>query len=112
MSEIKTKYMAFGKIKDVKLKLNGKLLEHVQSYKRLGNIISSIKQWRGIYLERIIHIYVKNQENLPLRSWTKQKNLHIPPQCISHMYQSIIQPILLYGSDIWGMNTAAHRFVR
>ena len=43
MSEIKTKYMAFGKIKHIKLKFNGKLLEHVQSYKRLGNIISSIK---------------------------------------------------------------------
>ena len=25
------------------------------------------------------------------------------------MYQSLIQPIFLYGSDIWGMNTAAQR---
>ena len=39
----------------------------------------------------------------------KTKSLHIPPHCTSYMYQSLIQPILLYGSDIWGMNTAAQR---
>ena len=39
----------------------------------------------------------------------KTKSLHIPPQCTSYMYQSLIQPILLYGSDIWGINTAAQR---
>ena len=46
-NEIKTKYMAFGKIEDVKLKLNGKSLEQVQSYKCLGNIISSTKTVTG-----------------------------------------------------------------
>ena len=108
-NEIKTKYMAFGKIKDVKLKLNGKLLEQVQSYKCLGNIISSTKTVTGdIFGENYEYLCEKARKST-FAMLNKTKSLHIPPQCTSYMYQSLIQPILLYGSDIWGMNTAAQR---
>ena len=101
--------MAFGKIKDVKLKLNGKLLEQVQSYKCLGNIISSTKTVTGdIFGENYEYLCEKARKST-FAMLNKTKSLHIPPQCTSYMYQSLIQPILLYGSDIWGMNTAAQR---
>ena len=103
-NEIKTKYMAFGKIKDVKLKLNGKLLEQVQSYKCLGNIISSTKTVTGVYLEKIMNIYVKKQGNLPLRCWTKQKvstYCHsVPPLCTNVWYNRFFCIVVISGEWI------------
>ena len=31
----------------------------------------------------------------------KIKMLEIPPSTVLHLYQTIVQPVLVYGSDIW-----------
>ena len=44
----------------------------------------------------------------------------IPPQCKLHLYQSLVQPILTYGSEIWGhdsnsnkaLDKTFHRYLR
>ena len=100
-NEAKTKFMTFGKEKHISLKLNGKPLEQVQSYKCLGNIVSGTKTVMGdVFKEN--YGYLCDMLN-------KVKNLSIPPRCTIHMYQSLIQPIVLYGSDVWGMNITAQK---
>ena len=42
---------------------------------------------------------------------SKVKNLKIPPRCTSYLYQILVQPILLYGSDIWGISLTAQKSV-
>ena len=31
----------------------------------------------------------------------------LPPQCMFYLFQSLVEPILLYGSDVWGLSTCA-----
>ena len=48
-NEIKTKVMVYGNIKEtdnVDLTLNGKIIEKVDSYKSLGNVLNSIRTMR------------------------------------------------------------------
>ena len=119
-NEAKTKFMIFGKEKHVSLKLNGKPLQQVQSYKCLGNIVSGTKTAMGdVFRDNYGYLCDKARQSA-FAMLHKVKNLSIPPRCTFHMYQSLIQPILLYGSDVWGMNITAqksldkvfHRFIK
>ena len=31
----------------------------------------------------------------------------LPPQCMFYLFQSMVEPILLYGSDVWGFSASA-----
>ena len=33
----------------------------------------------------------------------KIKNLDVPAPTVLHLYQTMIQPVLVYGSDVWGV---------
>ena len=33
----------------------------------------------------------------------KIKNLNVPAPTVLHLYQTMIQPVLVYGSDVWGV---------
>ena len=33
--------------------------------------------------------------------------LLLPPQCMFHLFQTLIEPILLYNNDVWGLSTCA-----
>ena len=108
-NEAKTKCMTFGKEKHVSLKLNGKPLEQVQYYKCLGNIVSGTKTVMGdVFRENYGYLCDKARQSA-FAMLNKVKNLSLPPRCIFHMYQSLIQPILLYGSDVCGMNITAQK---
>ena len=102
-NETKTKYMVFGKTNDFSLVLNGKPIDRVTSYKCLGNIINSTCQPNGnIFRENAEYLSNKARQSAVI-NLNKLKNAgNIPPKCMLHLYQTMIQPVLLYGSDIWG----------
>ena len=102
-NSIKTKFMIYGSPEPIKLYLNGNQLEQVDEYKSLGTILNTIKTVKG-------DMFRLNAEYLNKRARSatfgiKQKLKHIgnlPPTQWFHVYQTMIEPILLYGSDLWG----------
>ena len=100
---VKTKFMAYGNIKNVDLFLNGKRLEQVDRYKSLGTLLNSVKMPHG-------NIFKYNPDYLNSRAkkafFGIQRKLKfiskISPVHMFYLYETLIQPILLYGSDIWG----------
>ena len=102
-NETKTKYMVFGKTNDFSLVLNGKPIDRVTSYKCFGNIINSTCQPNGnIFSESAEYLSNKARQSAMI-NLNKLKNAgNIPPKSMLHLYKTMIQPVLLYGSDIWG----------
>ena len=102
-NEIKTKYMVFGNSPDFELKLNGKPIERVKSSKCLGIMVNSIKTITGdIFSENAE--YLKDKARQSIFSFLNRiKRIGLPsPKCLFDLYECLSQPILLYGSDLWG----------
>ena len=103
VSEIKTKCMAFGKIETVQVNVNGKAIEQVYQYKFLGNILKSVKRLnQSIFAEN--HLYLANQAKKAVGAMYSGirdvGTLH--PHIILHMYDCLVKPITVYGSEVWG----------
>ena len=108
VNEIKTKFMIFGKAIDTKLYYNDKEIERVNSYKCLGIVINSTTNPRGnmyrLHPEYLCEQARKGFFNILRR--TKSIG-EIPPKHMLYLYESMIQPILTYGSEVWGHNKNA-----
>ena len=103
-NEIKTKYMVFGQCKnDFELKLNGKAIKKVESSKCLGIIVNSVKTITGdIFGEHPEYLKGKARQSI-FSFYNRVKRIgYASPKCMFDLYKSLTQPILLYGSDIWG----------
>ena len=110
VNEIKTRYMVYGnqEISNIDLKLNGKNIEKVGQYKSLGNILSSIKTTQENIFKLTPEYLNSRARQATFGIKNKLKSLgHVPPQHMLYMYESMIEPILLYGSDVWGAYTAS-----
>ena len=102
-NELKTKYMVFGNLASFSLELNGKNIEKVQSYKYLGNMINSTRLSSGdIFKGNSDYLCNKARQSV-FAMMNKIKSLEIPASTVLHLYQTIVQPVLVYGSDIWGV---------
>ena len=94
----KTKIMTFGKKRNHKYILNGQAVEVVDSFKYLGVIFSRNGKFINAVKENInkarkaIHILRRNF-----------KNNHIPIDCQIDILEKTVEPILLYGAEIWGI---------
>ena len=83
--------------------LNGNAIEQVEKYKSLGVIFNTIRDIKG-------NMFKHNTEHLNNKARSAifgvQKKLKyvgaIPANHMFYLYETLIQPILLYGSDIWG----------
>ena len=105
-SEIKTKYMVFGKYEnDFELKLNGKAIKKVESSKCLGIIVNSVKTiTEDIFGEHPEYLKGKARQSI-FSFYNRVKRIgYASPKCMFDLYKSLTQPILLYGSDIWGFS--------
>ena len=102
---IKTKFTVFGNIKNVKLFFNGKPIEEVPSYKYLGNLFASTKTSKGdIFSENYQYLYDKAQKNI-FALFTKTKEMSpLSPKLRIFLFDSLIRPVLTYGSGVWGTN--------
>ena len=104
-NSIKTKFTVFGNIKNVKLYFNGKAIEEVPSYKYLGNLFASIKTNKGDpFSENYQYLYDKAQKNI-FSLFSKTKDISpLSPKLRIYLFDSLIRPVLTYGSGVWGIN--------
>ena len=102
---IKTKFSVFGNIKNVKLYFNGKPIEEVPSYKYLGNLFASIKTSKGDpFSENYQYLYDKAQKNI-FSLFSKTKDISpLSPKLRIYLFDSLIRPVLTYGSGVWGIS--------
>ena len=104
-NSIKTKFTVFGNIKNVKLYFNGKAIEEVPSYKYLGNIFASTKTNKGDpFSENYQYLYDKAQKNI-FSLFSKTKDISpLSPKLRIYLFDSLIRPVLIYGSGVWGIS--------
>ena len=104
-NDIKTKYMVFGKSDTFTLRLNGKRIKRVKSSKCLGFILNSVQSLNGdIFRENPNYLKDKAQKSV-FSFLNRVKRIgNASPKCIFNLYECLTQPILLYGSDIWGFS--------
>ena len=94
----KTKIGVFGRYTDLQTpSWNGVLLEKVQSYKYLGILF-------GKFNRAMEHLADKSMKALfSLQATLKQ--LGYPPiPVILQLYESMLKPVMCYGSEVWGFN--------
>ena len=100
--------MVFGTFDEFNLYFNDKPIDRVNIYKYLGNLFNEISR-AGCDIFRDNAKYIASQGRKAM--FNIQKKLSnfgdVPPKLKLHIYESMIQPILLYGSDIWGYNKNA-----
>ena len=110
VNEIKTKSMCFGADDKVEINFNGKPIEQVRQFKYLGTVVRSIKRRnQDIFSENSSFICTKARK----ATFSIQKKVKffklLPPEIRFEIFDTLIKPILTYGSDVWGINkTALH----
>ena len=104
-NEIKTKFMVFGNSDTFTLRLNGKRIKRVKSSKCLGIIVNSIQTLQGDIF-RVNPEYLKDKARKSVFSFINRvKRIGTTsPKCMFNLYECLTQPILLYGSDLWGFS--------
>ena len=104
VNTIKTKFMAFGNLEDIKLYFNGNELERVNQYKYLGNVVRSVdRPISDIFLDNYKYLCDKARKNV-YSVIKKTKQLHpISPALRIHLFETVITPVLTYGGAIWGV---------
>ena len=106
-NELKTKVLVFGTRVKTNVHFNGKHIEQVEKYKYLGNILNPVYSCKG-------DVFSKNYEYLIVQSrkamFSIKKRLKsvgpLPPRILIHLFENLVRPILLYGSDVWGVNVS------
>ena len=95
----KTKIIIFNKSKTTNLEfnINGKLLEIVNSYQYLGIKINR----SGSFIPTI-----KDLSDKACRAYFAMSNsfsnMNLNPKLVLKLFDSLIKPIALYGSEVWG----------
>ena len=108
VNETKTKLMIFGKDYAGNVSFNSKKIELVKEYKYLGNIIrSTTTNKQDIF--SLNYIYLRDRANRAMFAVLQRlKNIETPPpEIMFHIFDTLIMPILTYGSDVWGYNKMA-----
>ena len=112
LNAIKTKIMVFGKHKrdEVKVYFNGRIIDLVDAYKYLGNLITAIHIATGdIFSQQYPYLINKARGAL----FALKRKLHglgdVPPRIFLFLFQHMIEPILLYGAEIWGTSNKGTR---
>ena len=112
VNDIKTKVMLYAKDIEIDIKLNGKTLEVVKQYKCLGTIVNSIKTFRGNVFRYHADYACQQARKAAFDILNKIKQVgEIPPKHLFYLYQSMVQPILVFGSENWGIDTKSCQMV-
>ena len=103
VNETKSKVMCFGKQTEPNVYFNDKKIEQVSRYKYLGNIVKwiSTKQ-QDILSENCQYLCDQARKaSFGVRRKTRTIGILSPP-VMSYIFDSLIKPIITYGSDVWG----------
>ena len=109
VNELTTKVMVFGNLKEeLHIKFNDTPIEHVDRYKCLGNVFNTIHAPGGDVFKQNYE-YLCDRARGAIFSLLKRIRNVTPllPQCMFYLLHSLVEPILLYGSDVWGLSTCA-----
>ena len=101
----KTKVMIFSKRKTrqhFEFKLNDASLDIVDNYTYLGLLM----KYNGTFNDAKVKLVDQAQKAL-FALYTKIRNLNIPLDIQLQLFDSLIEPILLYGSEVWGFENSA-----
>ena len=104
--------MAFGKLVNIKLLFNGQELERVNEYKYVGNLVRSVNRpLSDIFSKNYHYLCDKARKNIySILSKTKCVS-NISPNLRIALFDSMIKPVLTYGSAIWGVQSSGREQV-
>ena len=107
VNETKTKVMVYGSAsRDVVVKFNDKVLNVVDQYKYLGNVMKSVKTCKQDVFGENFQYLCNKARKVIFAMFKRLKNLGIlPVKIMIYLFQSLIRHILVYGSDVWGVNS-------
>ena len=112
VNNIKTKAMVFGKHIKIDLTFGGLLIEQVHSYKSLGLMLNAITTPKGNLLKNHPDYLCEQARKAVFSIQSKLKHIgNIQPTHMFYIYESMIKPILTYGSELWGCNKQACKTV-
>ena len=102
----KTKILIFGRKRRQTFTLNNKQVEVIDKFKYLGVIFNR----NGKFLDAIKdNINKARLAMYTLRRTFKEK--HIPIDCQIEIFEKTIEPILLYGAEIWGFENRSTQLI-
>ena len=105
VNETKTKVMTFGKKNNCNVYFNDKQIEQVAEYKYLGNIVRSVRtDKQDIFSPNYTYLRDRANRAIFLVSRKLRNIEHPPPKIMFDIFDTLIMPILSYGSDVWGSN--------
>ena len=111
VNEIKTKVMVFGNPTTSRIYFNTKIIDEVKDYKYLGNIISSIKSPNQDALKTTYQFLCDQARKAIFSMKTKIKAIReLPPDLMLNLFDTLIKPILIYGSNVWGIKSKLWRY--
>ena len=96
----KTKIIRFSKRRSNKLnvfKLNGEVIEIVDNYVYLGTTIRFNGKFHDAQKKQILQA-----KKALFAVISKKVNLQLPLDIYLNLFDTIVSPVLLYGSEIWG----------
>ena len=100
VNEIKTKCMTFGNIKTVELFFNHKLIEQVEQYKCLGNFIRSTVRFNEDIFSYNYPYLCQQSRKAIFGIQRRKRNVGVlPPKITMYMFNALVKPILVYGSE-------------
>ena len=99
---IKSKFMIHGNLENVKLEFQGKNVEQVENYKSLGTLFSSAKNLNSNMFKNNTEFLNDKARKAIFGLQKRTKKVELFPTQKFYLYTTVIEPILLYGSDIWG----------
>ena len=103
VNEVKTKCMVFGKIEKVEVYFNKQLIEQVQKYKYLGNIVKSIARINSCIFDSNTEYLCDKARKAIYAMANRTKCIKpVSPDIRMYMFNTLVQPILTFGSDVWG----------
>ena len=106
VNDMKTKVMVFGNPKRSKIFFNQKCIEEVKNYKYLGNIISSTRLPNQDPLKSTYKFLSDQAMKAVFNMRRKVKSIgELPRNIMLNLFDALIKPILIYGSDVWGINS-------
>ena len=113
VNETKPKVMVCGSAsRDIVVKFNDKVLDVVDQYKYLGNLMNSVKRGNQDVFGANYQYLCNKARQAVFAMFKRLKNIGaLPIKIMIFLFQSLIKPVLVYGSDVWGVNISATKSV-
>ena len=102
VNESKTKFMQFGKRKNLEVYFNGSKIDEVLEYKYLGVIRAIQQAGQDIFLCNYQYLCDQAHKAIFCAQRTTKNIEPLTPEMYFYLFDSLVRPILTYGSEVWG----------